>query len=133
MRERKEVREGICIRTILKSLSVSRSSNNFGNTGLGPDHCKVLSHFRKRLSGHHRILDLEERFQFFKILALAGRIWHWPRSCVTLTGAWFLGVVTLHPVSHGLAGTALEMGAVEGSEACKNSPEKLVHPQVGKR
>lgn len=52
---------------------------------------------------------------------------------MTLTGAGFLGVVALHPVSHGLAGTALEMGAVEGSEACKNSPEKRVHPQVGKR
>lgn len=50
-----------------------------------------------------------------------------------MTGAGFLGVVALHPVSHGLAGTVLEMRAVEGSEACKNSPEKCVHPQVGKR
>lgn len=42
------------------------------------------------------------------------------KLCVSLTGAWLLGVVTRHPVFcgfRGLAGMVLEVGVVAGSEA----------------
>lgn len=39
------------------------------------------------------------------------------KLCASLTGAWFLGVVTLHPVFRGLAGMVLEVGVAAESEA----------------
>lgn len=41
--------------------------------------------------------------------------------CASLTGASFLGVVTLHPVFCGLAGMVLEVGVSAGSEALRST------------